>query len=217
MDINELWHSGCEQYWEDALSEYDKIDSAKRNFELEKRMSSIDPASVKEMNGQQFYCFLYDEYFVWKYTAKNRLATTRKHLQKHEYNLAGLEKIHADIFNLFELDPEDTKKLLCKTQQIHGLGTAGASGLLSILFPEYYGTVDQFVVKSLCKIEDLPEKTKIENMNSKSLTMKDGVIIESIFRLKSAELNDKFNKKEWIPRKIDMILWAFREEKKNNK
>ena len=54
------------------------------------------------------------------------------------------------------------------TIQIHGLGTAGVSGLLAVLFPEHYGTIDQFVVYALRKLE-LPEQSVLEKMNPEKM------------------------------------------------
>ena len=209
MELIDLWHIGDEADWQRALDGYFENPSVRRNLVLEERINNINPSAIQQMDVQEFYNFLYDEYFVWKYTAKNRLATTRSKLEKHkDDNLQGLKKIQAGIFNLFAVDPEDTEILLCKTQQIHGLGTAGASGLLSILFPQYYGTLDQFLVYSLSRIRDIPEQFELERMKPESLSIKDGVILENILRAKSAELNDRFRTTVWTPRKVDMILWA---------
>ena len=210
MDVIKLWHEGTEVKWKQALAEYYQNPSVKANLELEKKMNNIKPEMVQEMDAEEFYDFLHDEFFIWKFTAKNRLETTRKKLERYKSEgLQGLRKIQIGIFKLFEVDPEDTEILLCKTQQIHGLGTAGASGLLSILFPRYYGTVDQFLVRSLCRIEDLPEQLLLKRMNPDGLTKKDGVVLENILRKKSMELNECFKKNEWTPRKIDMVLWAY--------
>jgi hypothetical protein len=49
--------------------------------------------------------------------------------------------------------------------QIRGLGTAGASGLLALMYPTHFGTVDQFVVKGLQQVDDLLEKAALGRMN----------------------------------------------------
>jgi hypothetical protein len=67
------------------------------------------------------------------------------------------------------------------------LGVAGASGLLSILFPKYFGTVDQFVVKTLLEIDDLPERNILKSMHAESLSIKDGVILERVLREKALD------------------------------
>ena len=222
MNISDLWHCGKELDWKEALTEYCKVTSVGKNIDLERRMQNITPEYVRNMTIDEFYQFLYNEYFVWKYTAKNRLTTTRKLLTRYKVEgMDQLEKARVKIFKAYYEDPEDTEELLWKTQHIHGLGTAGASGLLSILFPKHYGTLDQYVVRALFEIKDLDEFPFIEKIhrkidspkNSYSLTIDDGVILENILRCKAKELNAKFNSDEWSPRKIDMILFASRDDK----
>ena len=211
--VNELWNSTKEDDWIEAFGLYSKrlTDAQKQ---LEDYMDNLNSEQVRNMSVQDFYQFLHDEYFVWKYTAKNRLATTRKYLEKYETEgMSQLEKAQKRIFRAFDEDPEDTEELLCKATRIYGLGTAGASGLLAVLFPEHYGTVDQFLVYALRKLSNLPEHAALERMNPKELKIKDGIVLEDILRRKAKELNEKFATQEWTPKKIDMILWAYREEK----
>ena len=209
MDIVKLWHDGNESDWKEALHRYYENPTVKQNKELEKRMDEVTPETIKKMTVQEFYRFLHEEYFVWKYTAKNRLTTTRKQLEKYEQEgMEKLEVIRHKIFRAFDDDPEDTEELLCKAQQIHGLGIAGASGFLAILFPEYYGTIDQFLVYALWRVENLPEHSVLEKIKPESLSIEDGIILENILRKKAKELNEKFDSAEWNPKKIDMILWA---------
>ncbi len=211
MDIEKLWNEGNKDEWNSALEAYYRNLSVAKNNELEKKMDNLSFETIQKMSVQEFYDFLYNEYFVWKYTASNRLATTRGQLKKHMDNgLIDLEKIQKGIFKGYMCDPEDTDYLLYKTQQIHGLGTAGASGLLSVLFPKYYGTLDQFLVYSLLRIKNLPEYSDLEKMNPNGLTIKDGVLLEDILRRKSRELNERLEPDTWTPRRIDMVLWSAR-------
>lgn len=203
--LNNLWDSGSEADWVAALSSYDTL---YRNTDLEQFMSNLDPFDVARMSVSEFYEFLHDKYFVWKYTAKNRLKTTRTHLEKyHDLDcMEELEEIHKAIFRT---DLNQTEELLSAVSRIRGLSTAGASGLLSILFPSHYGTVDQFVVKSLLKIDNLPEHDQLTQMNPESLSIRNGVLLEQILRTKAKDLNDKFQSTMWTPRKIDMVLWSY--------
>lgn len=171
-------------------------------------MEELEPETVEQMSASEFYYFLHDKYFVWKYTAKNRLATTRSHLRKYLNGdqLHQLEQIHNQIFST---DRDNTSGMLTSVSGIKGLGIAGASGLLSILFPEQYGTVDQFVVLALLTIDELPEHNRLKKMKPGILSLKDGVLLEEIMRKKSSELNKKFQTNRWTPRKIDMVLWAY--------
>ena len=213
--INELWIHGSEADWKYALNKYYEQPSAIANEPLEKKMEALDPESVKRMSGQEFYRFLYDDYFVWKYTAKNRLATCRKSLRKYEdeKDWERLEYIKRSIFKHYECDPIDTELLLEDAKKINGLGIAGASGLLSILFPNKYGTVDQFVVDALCKIDDLTseqrQKLILAEKRKESLKTEDGVFLIGLLRVNSNALNKQFGTNFWTPRKIDMVLWTY--------
>ena len=91
-----------------------------------------------------------------------------------------------------------------------GLGPAGASGLLALLFPARFGTVDQFVVGALRRVRCLPERDQLERMKPESLTIAHGVVLIEIMRRKAVSLNELFNTSGWTPRKIDKILWAQR-------
>lgn len=203
--LYDLWNCGSEEDWIVALSNYNAL---YRDKELEQFMSDLAPSDVERMSASEFYEFLHDKYFVWKYTAKNRLKTTRNHLEKYRDLdcMEELEEIHRAIFNI---DLNQTKELLSTVSRIRGLSTAGASGLLSVLFPSHYGTVDQFVVKSLRNIDNLPEHQKLMRMNPESLSIRDGVLLEQVLRMKANDLNSRFQSTMWTPRKIDMVLWSY--------
>ena len=206
LNINYLWNSGTEKEWKSALEKYfDLVKSS--NVEIEKELDNLDSETVKNMTVDEFYNFLHDKYFVWKYTQANRLKTTRNSLVKYleDDNIVELEEIHNLIF---KYNPENISNLLRTTHRIKGLGVAGASGLLSLLFPKYFGTVDQFVVQRLLEVENLKEHFLLEKMKQDNLTEKDGTILIEIMREKANELNKKFKTSEWTPRKIDKILWS---------
>ena len=205
--MNELWHSTKEDDWLQGLDLYWRQVSAD-NRQLEESLEVLDPNDVRQMNVNEFFLFLHDTYFVWKYTAKNRLATTRMHLKKHLLDLTVLEKIQRDLFSF---DKAQIRTGLDIATRIRGLGIAGASGLLAILFPEYFGTVDQFLVKSLLCVDGLNERSSLLRMNPESLTIDNGFLLEKILRAKANELNQRFHTNTWTPRKIDKILWGYRE------
>lgn len=204
--LTELWYSTSADKWSSALDRYWQFVRAE-NLALEKRMDSIDTYQIKKMKAKQFYEFLHDEYFVWKYTAKNRLATTRMQLEKYikEGNLNELNEIKDQLFSF---DLNDVGKGLQIVSRIKGLGISGASGLLSVLFPEYFGTVDQFVVKSLNSIKDIPEKSRLACINPNSINIKDGIFLIQLMKSKSTQLNQENKTQIWTPRKIDKVLWT---------
>jgi len=205
--IGRLWNYGSEAEWNQALNRYYEFlsDSTK---EIEYYMENVDSGEIARLPAADFYVFLHDKYFVWKYTQKNRLATTRNSLRRYteEDRLDELADIQR---RLFSAEHSDITECMRTAAEIHGLGPAGASGLLAILFPEDFGTADQFVVKALRNIGNLPFKTELERMNPDSLSVKNAVLLIEIMRTKANELNERFSTDFWTPRKIDMILWAW--------
>ena len=116
--------------------------------------------------------------------------------------------IKNEILALDKTDILNSLEVACK---IRGLGVAGASGLLSLLYPRDFATVDQFVVKALREVDEY--KDKVKNMRPENLSLDDGVVLTNIMRKKSAEMNAKLSTSFWGPRTLEMALWAYREKK----
>lgn len=205
--LNYLWSCGSETDWKRALWHYYTLLGPEAK-ELNEYIVNIKVKEIETLSAPDFYNFLYNHYFVWKYTQKNRLATTRKHLKTYltDNKLSELANIQHRLFNA---EHSDIKNCLSIASEIHGLGIAGASGLLAVLFPKDFGTVDQFVVKSLKVIDGLRYADNIIKINPDSLKIKDGVILIETLKSKACDLNRKFNTDFWTPRKIDMILWSY--------
>ncbi len=170
-------------------------------------IDGIDANEIKNLPARDFYDFLHDKYFVWKCTQPNRLATTRMSLEKYidEDKLSERDEIHK---GLFIVDRNDIETCLQTVMKIKGLGTGGASGLLAILFPKYFGTVDQFLVRALMDAQILQKYNGLQNTNPDSIKKKEGVLLIEILRQKASELNLRFSTDFWTPRRIDMILWS---------
>lgn len=206
MDTQIIWDSKDLDVWEKALAT--ALNDNGRDFNIETKLSNLNIDYISNMNVEEFYTFLYDHYFVWKYTAKNRLKTTRNSLEKYRNNqMDELQQIKSKLFS-FELT--DTELGLYYATKIYGLGVAGASGLLALLYPSYFGTVDDMVVRALEKTEEYANDKIIKKMNKQSLKIQDGVYLINIYKKKSAELNNLFGSYNWKPRDIDVILWYFR-------
>ena len=206
LTIDYLWSCKNELTWKQALNHYYELLSHEQEA-LDRRMETLDASKIKNLSPKDFYQFLHQEYFVWKYTQKNRLAITRKNLEK--YTIENRLQELADIQHLlFRTKHSDIAGCLTVATRIRGLGIAGASGLLAVLFPADFGVVDQFVVKSLLKIEFLSEHDLLSRMKPEMLALKDGVVLTCILRQKADALNKLFHTNFWTPRKIDMILWS---------
>ena len=207
MNINELWRSSESMAWEQALQRYWHFVQP-RNLELERALDVLDLKRLQCLSPQGWYDFLHDEYFRWKYTAPNRYATTTIQLRKYidDGELEELESLRKQILNL---DRNDVRQGLATAKKIRGLGTAGASGLLSLIYPDHFATVDQFVVTALRLVNDLPEANALSKMNPQNLSLTDGVLLIAILNRKAKENNRQFSMAAWTPRKIDMVLWTY--------
>lgn len=207
ITIDELWNSSDSGAWANALRRYWEFVKLS-NIELERDMDALDLDYLRQLDAQGWYDFLRDRYFRWKYTAHNRYATTTRNLRRYLEDRA-LGELHSIKLQLLSLNFSDIGCGLRMAQAIRGLGTAGASGLLALMYPQVFGTVDQFVVKALRDIRDLPEADVLARMDEGSLTTADGVTLIQIMQRKAAEINRLFGTREWTPRKIDKILWTY--------
>ncbi|MDX6013429.1 hypothetical protein [Cupriavidus necator] len=214
LDIATLWESRDEKDWRWAEEVGYWKPIKPKNIALEMEMNTLDPAAVLKMDAHEWFDFLLHKYFLWKFTAPNRYATTTMHLFRQAKD-PGIDWI-LDVKELIFMwaETNDIRETLLAANRILGLGTAGASGLVALLFPDKFGTVDQFVVKSLRKIPTLPWEQKIllEHMNPERLTIKQAVFLIEIMRSKARTLNQIFFCNYWTPRKIDKILWSIDRE-----
>ena len=126
--ISELWDSRDPKQWADARDNYWKMSSVKKNLELEKWMDRLDSEQIKILGPREWYDFLLNKYFRWKYTALNRFASTTKLLKRYEQT-DNLGKLFAIKESLFAFDLADVREVLRIAHSIDGLGWAGASGL----------------------------------------------------------------------------------------
>lgn len=130
--IAALWHSNNEAEWRAALDGYWTV-VKQPNMEIERAMDVLDTAELRDVDAITWYEFLRDRYFRWKYTAPNRYATTTKALGAYvtEDRLSQLDDIKRELFAFDKRDIRTGLRIACK---IRGLGTAGASGLLALMF-----------------------------------------------------------------------------------
>lgn len=210
MDIKTLWNSNDKVVWESALSKY--YESVKSdNNSVEEKLNGLTTDYFMSMSGQDFYRFLVGDYAQWKYT-DGRI----KHRVQHE--IEDFHQFHTDnefkrvIDSIFGLSPDDIYLHIANISRISGIGSAGASGILSLIFPQYFGTVDRYAAENLQKVYDKSTYygRKIHNINPTDISTYDAVTLIEIYREKANELNTTFGCDDWTPRKIDMILWGIR-------
>jgi hypothetical protein len=130
--------------------------------------------------------------------------------KKYDHNLEELAQIQKDIF---EFDLDNINLGLRRATQIYGVGISGASGLLSLLYPSYFGTVDVRVVEALRTTDEYKDDLELKEMNGENIKIGEATYLINIFRKKAGELNKLFDQYCWTPRDIDVILWFFRDKK----
>lgn len=208
ITINNLWESNNEYDWKIALENYWSF-VRPENVELERELNDLKLEKIKNLDPIGWYDFLHYRYFRWKYTAPNRFATTTFSLKRYK-DSNQLDRLFDIKKRLLSFNISDISDGLSIAKEIHGLGVAGASGLLSLMYPNNFATVDQFAVKALCQIPSLMDISDIAKMKPDNLTLRNGIVLINIMRIKAKENNKIFATDFWTPRKIDMILWASR-------
>ena len=187
--INTLWKTNNEQDWKLALDNYWRFIQP-RNMELERGLNDLKLEEINSLDPLGWYDFLRDKYFRWKYTAANRYASTTLALKKYK-DLNQLDNLFDIKKRLLNLNASDISMGLSIAHEIRGLGIAGASGLLCLMYPNYFATVDQFAVKALCQIPHLPESGDLNTMKPENLTLRNGIVLINIMRGKAKENNCK--------------------------
>ncbi len=205
--IAQLWDSADAAQWDAALARYWSY-LKPANVELEHEMEALVPSMVEQLDAAGWLDFLRLRYFRWKYTAPNRYATTTTSLKRQVERIGAdaLLRIRDQILTALNGPPDKALTAAC---EIGGLGPAGASGLLALLNPQAFATIDQFVAKSLSEVPSLPEREVVRRMSPQGLSIRDGVILITIMRHKAASLNTAFGADTWTPRKVDMVLWTY--------
>jgi len=205
IELNSFWDENEHEAWLAVCDDcWANVPAHRRS--LVERMERLDPAAIAALSPEGFYDFLHDEYFVWKYIHPNRVASTRKHLRKY-MNEDGLQDLANIQRRLFSCNKAHIAEAVQATKEIRGLGVAGATGLLALLFPNDFGTIDQHLVGSLQKVESLPERALLSRVRALALKTDDAVLIINILKRKANTLNTSNGTKFWTPRRVDLVLW----------
>lgn len=208
IPIADLWYSRDAGQWANALERY-WLFIRPENIQLERAIDPLDIDELRRLDPEGWYQFLREKYFRWKYTAPNRYATTTHALDRNARKQGGLAALVAVRDQLLAVKSEDVAGAVLVAMKIPGLGTAGASGLLALLYPRAFGTVDQFVVKALRSIPDLPEAGSVAAMNPEALLPGDAVVLIGAMRRQAAALAAALRTDIWTPRAIDKVLWTY--------
>lgn len=203
----ELWDVKDENIWLGELDKYWLHVKCDR-MEIEKSFNNLNIEDISRLNKIQWYKFLREKYYYWKYTVELYYRRNIGYLDLHVIN-KGLNDLFTIKRKIVNNNCSDIRSNLLVAKSIGGLGVAGASGLLAVLHPSHYATVDQFVVKTLQGFSSLRYDKEIQDTNPKDISLRKGVYIINLLRNKARELNKSFESNTWTPRRLDMVLWQY--------
>jgi hypothetical protein len=203
MSIAALWRSTDVRAWDTALAQYRGLMEAS-NKEQDRRLGALDLERLRHMDGRAWHDFLQGEYLDRINAATGLYGRTINSLRGF-VGRPAIEALDQYRKRLLTLDPTDITAALKAGGAIPGLGVTGASGLLSLMYPGEFGTIDQFLVKALRDVERLPEAAAVARMKSRRLMIRDGAVLIGILRRKAAELSRAFGV-PWTPSMVSDVL-----------
>ena len=209
-----LWTSNDQDNWKDVENAYWDSKTVKRCESLYRELDAVDSNVIKNYTAEEFYNFLHDKYYVWKFTDKRILPNCQHYLSRHKDDFSDFSKRQKAIFN-FDLN-DINAGIKCFTDsktRIGGMAVSAGSGLLSLLFPEYFGTVDLFVVLFLQKVDGISDRV-MQIKEPRNLKPAEAALLIQLMRDKANKLNEANATTYWTPRRIDKCLWSFREYQK---
>src|SRR5215831_5510159 len=209
LDINDLWNSQDEREWLIALDRGWLTLVGRKDRNLVQFIHSVDLEYVRGLGTREWYAFLI-KYFHWQFTG-NHLQQRLRDLDKNSFE--QLFSVKCSLVTIRQCEMVDTRKCLnlVRTPRIRVRDYPGASGLLALLFKDWFGTLDSCILESLQTIQSLPEKSKMRDLRA-WVTMKsdwrdrDAVLVIEIMRRKADQLNTAFSTNRWTPSSISTIL-----------
>jgi len=210
-DLKNIWNCRDIDKWKKAEEKY--WERLNQVAIIEKKFEQMTTEEILGMPPDKFYIFLRDMYFPWKFTGvylKPRLENLKtienKQTQIKDV-IDDLKELQKRIADKKELNDDDMSNAIRNLQKIPGIGPSAATGLLSILFPTHFGTIDKFVGINLRNIG-----CKIDEQEYTNISVESAIKMEKILIDKAKELNKEMNTDYWTPRRLDKILWSIRED-----
>jgi hypothetical protein len=208
LSMVELWNSKDPTEWDYCEGELYDAAVKPENRMIERQ---LERPGLRErialMDTAQFYDFLRDGYFKWKFTVEPGRSENAKALAGHvrDGTMDRVERVRRRLVKRVDDNVSASIQMMMgKHGGIRGLGVAGASGLLALVYPEEFGTVDVKVTEALQQV-GLPQVMRI---NPTAIKIEDAVTMIEIMRVKALELNRMFGTNKWTPRLIDRVLWV---------
>lgn len=211
VSIQDVWTSEENSVWCAQIDAYWKYIEAQGKKALEEEMANLNSQLISDSTDGAWRDFLANKYIPWKHSpgrfwrSMQKKFIARYAVQEQQTLLSTVKS------RIFACNRGMTKELLDIVDEIYQFGIPSASGLLSLLFPSHFGTVDRFAIESLQRIEEFKGDIEIQRIKPKSISLNDAVHAISIMRVKALENNKLFGTDYWTARRIDMVLYITRE------
>lgn len=205
------WHGGFERYWTHP--------TVKKNLAIERE---IDQAMSLRDNilssGSDLVQFLEDWYYPWKF---DPIGATNKNRQALQIDYAQHPiKYDNACRRVLQLNLADSARCLSAvgSGSIPGMRVSAASAFLAVLFPEWFGTVDQHTLRNLLKIVDPRAdwlRAQVHNpatffSGDHQLAQHRASLMVALYREQAQRLNSGLTTPYWTPRKVEMVVFALR-------
>jgi len=218
-----LWRSNEVSAWQDALAKYWNHGPVRRNIDVERHMDRLtaEDRGAILASGGALVDFLDHWYYSWKF-----FAIAPYDIPKHQAKVRIEYATNSDKYNaiarrLGALNADDVDQCLryVASRSIPGLQLSAGSGLLAVLYPTWFGTVDQHTLRALQTLDDeraawlrrhIPDPKTFFPANNNDRGRHAAKLMTQLYREKSQELARLDGETGWTPRRVEMVCYTLR-------
>lgn len=224
--LNELWHRGTEDDWEEAVREYWTVPGVSSQRALEEQMDNIHESRTTVLRDvDRFYKFLKEELYPWKMD-RLYVASQQENLERYHVSTPhGIDRLRQYLLiTVPKWGSVDINEVYKRMSVVGGMGIPVASGCLALLFPEHFGTLDRFCLRASLTVEgntitDYLRVTEDVTRNpdhffdkyEDALRLHVAKLITMLYREKARDLNAKYSTDVWTPRRVEKVVWTLRD------
>src|SRR3954470_7594699 len=125
LSMDQLWHSHDETDWRKILDLYPSLIKWSEIRDIDNELASLGLEDIRSQNASEWYAWLGEKYFPWKYYPQNRRQW--RHLEKFVKEGNGLDELYEIKERLLSFDVAHICEGLVIACTIKGLAVAGAS------------------------------------------------------------------------------------------
>lgn len=220
ISSRKLWESQDEQVWKRCYEAYWNVRSVNDNHIIEEELNILAQHRqvLFKAGAKSWYEFLFHKYIPWKLKSQGMsYESHRRQFARRYYTcLTELDSIKTAIAHAHK-----TNVLACLeiATTIDGFGIPSGSGLLAVLYPEHFGTIDQLILRAFREIPHVNQEYQLDSRTHSNneyfsgkktdrarLRLAEELI--DLFIQRAAENNNLFGTSMWTPRKVEMALWT---------